>query len=137
VRGRRGASSTRVAGSEVERAQFARSITGAKVERRLGGWSSSQAGRARPQMWSWTKRPDKKSKEEDAVLPLRMKTVELGRKTPQLFSIFIFKIRKRTSRTRKRTRTYEISKISETNQFERNYVEQYTKIQYEIPTHSA
>ena len=73
---------------------------------------------------------------------VRMKTVELGRKT-QPFSTFTFKIRKRkrkrTSRTRKRTRTYAISKISETNQFERNYVEhgQYAKIQYEIPTHGA
>ena len=44
---------------------------------------------------------------------LRMKTVELGRKTPQPFSTFTFEIRKRkrkrTSRTRKRTRTYGIS----------------------------
>jgi len=74
---------------------------------------------------------------------LRMKTVELGRKTPQPFSTFTFKIRKRkrkrTNRTRKRTRIYGISRISTTNQFERNYVEhgRYTKIQYEIPTHSA
>ena len=70
-----------------------------------------------------------------------MKTVELGRKTPQPFSTFTFEIRKRKriSRTRKRTRTYGISRISETNQFERNYVEhgRYAKIQYEIPTHSA
>ena len=74
-------------------------------------------------------------------LYLRMKTVELGRKTPQPFSTFTFEIRKRkrTSRTRKRTRTYGISRILETNQFERNYVEhgRYAKIQYEILTHSA
>ena len=72
-----------------------------------------------------------------------MKTVELGRKTPQPFSIFTFKIRKRerkrTNRTRKRTPTYGISRIWETNQFEWNYVEhgRYAKIQYEIPTLSA
>ena len=79
----------------------------------------------------------------DPHLLLRMKTVELGRKPLQPFSTFTFEIQKRkqkrTSRTRKRTRTYGISRISETNQFERNYVEhgRYAKIQYEIPTHTA
>jgi len=52
---------------------------------------------------------------------------EHGRKTSQPFSTFTFEIRKRkrkrTSRTRKRTRTHGISRISETNQFEQNYVE--------------
>ena len=94
-------------------------------------------------------RPGEKSIEQEKEPVFRWVTAkdENGRsrskKTFQPFSTFTFEIRKRkrkrASRTRKRTRTYGISRISKTNQFERNYVEhgRYAKIQYEIPTHSA
>jgi len=75
-----------------------------------------------------------------------MNSVENGRKSPLLFSIFIFEyehesgndiagneIENELSKFRKRT-----FGVSKTNQFDWNYIEhgRYTKIQYEIPTHS-
>jgi hypothetical protein len=76
------------------------------------------------------------------LLGVRMKTVGNGRKTLQPFSTFTFEYENKSKNGKvghENERTYRISRISKTNQFERNYIEhgRYTKIKYGILIHNT